>query len=90
MELFRAEAFFLLLSNFTGLKLHFLAPEDEDEEGGEMATGDSSSKSTQKNRVEETNNGDHTVEHEKISESEDSKSGTWSLQTKPPSGNFST
>lgn len=31
MELFRSEALFLLLSNFTGLKLHFLAPSDEDE-----------------------------------------------------------
>ncbi|XP_067327107.1 prolyl 3-hydroxylase OGFOD1 isoform X2 [Anolis sagrei] len=46
MELFRSEALFLLLSNFTGLKLHFLAPEDEaegEEEG--RATGGSSSKS---------------------------------------------
>uniref|UniRef100_A0A8C9A0V8 2-oxoglutarate and iron dependent oxygenase domain containing 1 n=1 Tax=Prolemur simus TaxID=1328070 RepID=A0A8C9A0V8_PROSS len=31
MELFRSEALFLLLSNFTGLKLHFLAPSEEDE-----------------------------------------------------------
>ncbi|XP_064191489.1 prolyl 3-hydroxylase OGFOD1 [Anguilla rostrata] len=37
-ELLSSEAFFLLLSNFTGLKLHFLAPgsaEDEEEEGKE-------------------------------------------------------
>lgn len=34
MTLFRSEALFLLLSNFTGLKLHFLAPsEDEETEG---------------------------------------------------------
>ncbi|XP_057566608.1 prolyl 3-hydroxylase OGFOD1 isoform X3 [Hippopotamus amphibius kiboko] len=31
MALFRSEAIFLLLSNFTGLKLHFLAPSEEDE-----------------------------------------------------------
>lgn len=31
MELFRSEALFLLLSNFTGLKLHFLAHSQEDE-----------------------------------------------------------
>ncbi|KAJ7312153.1 hypothetical protein JRQ81_006497 [Phrynocephalus forsythii] len=43
MELFRSEALFLLLSNFTGLKLHFLAPEEEEEErgGGEMPGKDS-------------------------------------------------
>ncbi|XP_072488390.1 prolyl 3-hydroxylase OGFOD1 isoform X1 [Notamacropus eugenii] len=32
MELFRSEALFLLLSNFTGLKLHFLVLSDEDDE----------------------------------------------------------
>ncbi|XP_044517342.1 prolyl 3-hydroxylase OGFOD1 [Gracilinanus agilis] len=32
MELFRSEALFLLLSNFTGLKLHFLVSSDEDNE----------------------------------------------------------
>ncbi|XP_057609249.1 prolyl 3-hydroxylase OGFOD1 [Chionomys nivalis] len=31
MGLFRSEALFLLLSNFTGLKLHFLAPSEDDE-----------------------------------------------------------
>ena len=29
MTLFRSEALFLLLSNFTGLRLHFLAPSEE-------------------------------------------------------------
>lgn len=47
MTLFRSEALFLLLSNFTGLKLHFLAPSEEEEtEGtkeGEAATGSESS-----------------------------------------------
>ncbi|XP_004600714.2 prolyl 3-hydroxylase OGFOD1 [Sorex araneus] len=41
MVLFRSEAFFLLLSNFTGLRLHFLAPsedETEDKKVGEAAT----------------------------------------------------
>ncbi|XP_051884091.1 prolyl 3-hydroxylase OGFOD1 isoform X2 [Pristis pectinata] len=32
MKLFRSEAMFLLLSNFTGLKLHFLAASDNDED----------------------------------------------------------
>lgn len=44
MELFRSEALFLLLSNFTGLKLHFLAPSEEDEvenqKEGEGASAD--------------------------------------------------
>ncbi|NP_001087226.1 prolyl 3-hydroxylase OGFOD1 isoform 2 [Mus musculus] len=40
MGLFRSEALFLLLSNLTGLKLHFLAPseDDETEEKGEGET----------------------------------------------------
>lgn len=33
-ELLHSEAFFLLLSNFTGLRLHYLCPnDDEDDEG---------------------------------------------------------
>ncbi|XP_022599502.1 prolyl 3-hydroxylase OGFOD1 [Seriola dumerili] len=31
-ELLRSEAFFLLLSNFTGLRLHYLCPTDDDDE----------------------------------------------------------
>lgn len=31
-ELLHSEAFFLLLSNFTGLRLHFLCPADDDDE----------------------------------------------------------
>lgn len=36
-ELLHSEAFFLLLSNFTGLSLHFLCPadDDDDEDDGE-------------------------------------------------------
>jgi len=31
-ELLSSEAFFLLLSNFTGLRLHYLCPADDDDE----------------------------------------------------------
>uniref|UniRef100_A0A7M4E305 Prolyl 3-hydroxylase OGFOD1 n=1 Tax=Crocodylus porosus TaxID=8502 RepID=A0A7M4E305_CROPO len=37
LEFFRSEALFLLLSNFTGLKLHFLASSDEEGEEGRAA-----------------------------------------------------
>uniref|UniRef100_A0A3B4ZWQ3 Prolyl 3-hydroxylase OGFOD1 n=1 Tax=Stegastes partitus TaxID=144197 RepID=A0A3B4ZWQ3_9TELE len=49
-ELLRSESFFLLLSNFTGLRLHYLCPADEDDDednekqeqkGDEEATGSS-------------------------------------------------
>lgn len=36
-ELFNSEAFFLLLSNFTGLRLHYLCPADDDDEDEEEA-----------------------------------------------------
>ncbi|KAM9861217.1 prolyl 3-hydroxylase OGFOD1 [Aulostomus maculatus] len=42
-ELLRSEAFFLLLSNFTGLRLHFLCPaddEDEEKEEKQLDKGD--------------------------------------------------
>lgn len=42
-ELLHSEAFFLLLSNFTGLRLHYLCPdddnEDDDKEQNEEARG---------------------------------------------------
>lgn len=31
-ELLHSEAFFLLLSNFTGLRLHYLCPDDDDDD----------------------------------------------------------
>lgn len=34
-ELLHSEAFFLLLSNFTGLRLHYLCPADDDDEDEE-------------------------------------------------------
>lgn len=45
LEFFRSEALFLLLSNFTGLKLHFLASfdeEGEEERAADCAGHDSS------------------------------------------------
>lgn len=67
MALFRSEALFLLLSNFTGLKLHFLAPSEEDEvedtKEGEAASapdsteeGTSCSSSEPKSNQEATGN----------------------------------
>uniref|UniRef100_A0A8C4WAW9 Prolyl 3-hydroxylase OGFOD1 n=1 Tax=Gopherus evgoodei TaxID=1825980 RepID=A0A8C4WAW9_9SAUR len=52
LEFFHSEALFLLLSNFTGLKLHFLASSDDENEEGEEGraancTGHSSSKPKQ-------------------------------------------
>uniref|UniRef100_A0A8C3JBI9 2-oxoglutarate and iron dependent oxygenase domain containing 1 n=1 Tax=Calidris pygmaea TaxID=425635 RepID=A0A8C3JBI9_9CHAR len=53
LQFLRSEALFLLLSNFTGLKLHFLAPseEEEEEDAGEGraagSPGDSSPKAEQ-------------------------------------------
>ncbi|XP_075996177.1 prolyl 3-hydroxylase OGFOD1 [Genypterus blacodes] len=45
-ELLRSEAFFLLLSNFTGLRLHYLCPADDEEEEEEEGGKD---EETQKN-----------------------------------------
>uniref|UniRef100_A0A8C8VE04 Prolyl 3-hydroxylase OGFOD1 n=1 Tax=Pelusios castaneus TaxID=367368 RepID=A0A8C8VE04_9SAUR len=54
-EFFRSEALFLLLSNFTGLKLHFLASSDENEEGEEGRAADSTRHSSSKPKQGETN-----------------------------------
>ncbi|KAM4630071.1 prolyl 3-hydroxylase OGFOD1 isoform 2-T2 [Polymixia lowei] len=63
-ELLCSEAFFLLLSNFTGLRLHYLCPNDEDDENEEVekekqedprdgeATGSSDSPSVNKKSQE--------------------------------------
>jgi hypothetical protein len=61
MELFRSEALFLLLSNFTGLKLHFLAPSEEDEiedkkEGEAACAADSTEEGTSHTSSELENN----------------------------------
>lgn len=54
MQFLRSEALFLLLSNFTGLKLHFLAPSDEDEDAGEGRAADTAGHSSPKSEQEET------------------------------------
>ncbi|KAM9607568.1 prolyl 3-hydroxylase OGFOD1 [Trichechus inunguis] len=61
MELFRSEALFLLLSNFTGLKLHFLAPSEEDEieaerEGEAASAAESTEEGTSHSSSESENN----------------------------------
>ncbi|XP_034281363.1 prolyl 3-hydroxylase OGFOD1 [Pantherophis guttatus] len=68
-ELFRSEAFFLLLSNFTGLKLHFLAPEEEEEEGGRESSESSQGPSSQ----EEAGNTNSTEAPGNISDNDASR-----------------
>ncbi|KAM9626130.1 prolyl 3-hydroxylase OGFOD1 isoform 2-T2 [Morphnus guianensis] len=53
LQFLRSEALFLLLSNFTGLKLHFLAPADEDEDAGEGRAADTTGHSSPKPEQEE-------------------------------------
>ncbi|KAM9268859.1 LOW QUALITY PROTEIN: prolyl 3-hydroxylase OGFOD1 [Cariama cristata] len=53
LQFLRSEALFLLLSNFTGLKLHFLAPSDEDEDAGEGRAADTAGHSSPKPEREE-------------------------------------
>ena len=73
MELFRSEALFLLLSNFTGLKLHFLAPGEEEEgEGGKEAGGDLSRSAPGQSSQGETDSRDYAEDSERIPESGDS------------------
>uniref|UniRef100_A0A8C5C6H3 Prolyl 3-hydroxylase OGFOD1 n=1 Tax=Gadus morhua TaxID=8049 RepID=A0A8C5C6H3_GADMO len=54
-ELLCSEAFFLLLSNFTGLRLHFLCPndEDDDEEEDEDEDGEKEEKEEEEEEEEE-------------------------------------
>uniref|UniRef100_A0A096NII0 2-oxoglutarate and iron dependent oxygenase domain containing 1 n=1 Tax=Papio anubis TaxID=9555 RepID=A0A096NII0_PAPAN len=58
MKLFRSEALFLLLSNFTGLKLHFLAPSEEEEmnDKKEEEAADSTEEGTSHSPPEPENN----------------------------------
>ncbi|KAM6225126.1 prolyl 3-hydroxylase OGFOD1 isoform 2-T2 [Rhynchocyon petersi] len=59
MKLFYSEALFLLLSNFTGLKLHFLAPSDdevEDVKEGAAASAASDTEGTSHSSSEPENN----------------------------------
>lgn len=57
MGLFRSEALFLLLSNFTGLKLHYLAPAEEEEtedkkEGNAASAAESTEEGTSRGSPE--------------------------------------
>ncbi|KAM4722019.1 prolyl 3-hydroxylase OGFOD1 [Rhinophrynus dorsalis] len=52
MELLKSEAFFLLLSNLTGLKLHFLASGNEESDEGEGPSEHSPGDTTQGNHSE--------------------------------------
>ncbi|XP_056382243.1 prolyl 3-hydroxylase OGFOD1 isoform X1 [Hyla sarda] len=52
MELLQSEAFFLFLSNLSGLKLHFLAPDNEDSDEGESSSGDNARSSSQRDGAE--------------------------------------
>ncbi|XP_072727970.1 prolyl 3-hydroxylase OGFOD1 [Ciconia boyciana] len=54
LQFLHSEALFLLLSNFTGLKLHFLAPSDEDEDAGEGRAADTVGHNSPKPEQEET------------------------------------
>ncbi|XP_005526486.1 PREDICTED: prolyl 3-hydroxylase OGFOD1 [Pseudopodoces humilis] len=78
LQLLRSEALFLLLSNFTGLKLHFLAPSDEDEDAEEGQAADTTAHSSPKPGQEETErptNGNPHQPHqpENIPEAQDSE-----------------
>uniref|UniRef100_A0A8D0EX73 2-oxoglutarate and iron dependent oxygenase domain containing 1 n=1 Tax=Strix occidentalis caurina TaxID=311401 RepID=A0A8D0EX73_STROC len=78
LQFLRSEALFLLLSNFTGLKLHFLAPSDEDEDGGEGRAADTAGHSSPKPEQEETeqhadNNPRQPDQPDNIPEAQDSQ-----------------
>ncbi|XP_072374644.1 prolyl 3-hydroxylase OGFOD1 isoform X1 [Scyliorhinus torazame] len=72
MELFCSEALFLLLSNFTGLKLHFLASSDnndEDEQEDELEESDGhehACSSTEKGNKSDLTEDDQRKEGDKI------------------------
>ncbi|NXI58946.1 OGFD1 hydroxylase, partial [Chloroceryle aenea] len=70
----RSEALFLLLSNFTGLKLHFLAPSDEDEDDGEGRAADMAGPSSPKSEQGQTDQ--HTDSDPQQPEQPDSSTPT--------------
>ncbi|NXD72824.1 OGFD1 hydroxylase, partial [Eolophus roseicapillus] len=95
LQFLRSEALFLLLSNFTGLKLHFLAPSDEDEDAGEGKATDTTGHSSPKPEQEEVEHYADSKPHQpdqpdSVPEAQDSKtqnskwsgsSVTWSLDS---------
>ncbi|NWU95243.1 OGFD1 hydroxylase, partial [Upupa epops] len=64
LQFLQSEALFLLLSNFTGLKLHFLAPSDDDAGDGGAAdtTGHSSPKPEQEEPEPHADSSPHRLE----------------------------
>ncbi|XP_040471746.1 prolyl 3-hydroxylase OGFOD1 [Falco naumanni] len=78
LQFLRSEALFLLLSNFTGLKLHFLAPTDEDEDAAEGRAADAAGHGSPKLQQEETEERTDSSPHgpdqpDNIPEAQDSK-----------------
>ncbi|XP_054426228.1 prolyl 3-hydroxylase OGFOD1 isoform X2 [Pteronotus mesoamericanus] len=63
MTLFRSEALFLLLSNFTGLRLHFLAPSEEDETEDTASAPDSTEEGTSYSSSELQNSQEASSRH---------------------------
>ncbi|KAJ3592864.1 hypothetical protein NHX12_005202 [Muraenolepis orangiensis] len=65
-ELLCSEAFFLLLSNFTGLRLHFLCPNDDDDdddddnEDGHEEDGENEEEEEEENNKESARDGEAT------------------------------
>lgn len=57
-ELLHSEAFFLLLSNFTGLRLHFLCPADNDDDDEEK---EKEAKAEENTDAEAANEGETTT-----------------------------
>lgn len=51
-ELLHSEAFFLLLSNFTGLRLHYLCPADDDDDDNEEEEKEEGNQEKKKEEVE--------------------------------------
>ncbi|KAJ6666125.1 hypothetical protein lerEdw1_001029 [Lerista edwardsae] len=74
MELLGSEAFFLLLSNFTGLKLHFLAPTEGEE--GMAAKGNSSKQMRRASSRNETGSRGQMDKSGTIYENEDGQRGS--------------
>ncbi|XP_061737449.1 prolyl 3-hydroxylase OGFOD1 [Nerophis ophidion] len=65
-ELLRSESFFLLLSNFTGLRLHYLCPADyDDDDKGDNENKDEEKKKSNVMNEEATGSSDETADKSK-------------------------
>ena len=69
-ELLCSEAFFLLLSNFTGLRLHYLCPSDEEDEDEDRENEEEEEEAAEEEEEEEA-----AEEEEEEVESQDSTRG---------------